>query len=84
MQDWFPRQIGKNNTSMGITYISVTDEPEHLIPFQPSPHGSPPLSFQPLSCSGLFRLLNITLRAETTRIQLPSVKIAMQKELCLC
>ena len=46
-------------------YISVTAEPEHLIPSHESPHGSPPLDFHPLSCDGEFKLLNITLRAET-------------------
>lgn len=48
-------------------YISVTDEPEHLIPSQESPHGSPPLDFQPVSCEGDFKLLYITLRAETAK-----------------
>lgn len=46
-------------------YISVTDESEHLIPSHESPHGSPPLDCQPLSCEGEFKLLYITLRAET-------------------
>lgn len=47
------------------SYISVTDEPEHFIPFQESPQGSPPLDFQPSSCEGELKLLYITLRAET-------------------
>lgn len=46
-------------------YISVTAEPEHFIPSHESPHGSPPLDFHPLSCDGEFKLLYITLRAET-------------------
>lgn len=48
-------------------YISVTDEPEHFIPFQESPQGSPPLDFQPLSFEREFMLLYITLREETAR-----------------
>ena len=49
-------------------YISVTDEPEHLIPFQESPQGSPPLDFQPLKCEGEFKLEYIALRDETARV----------------
>lgn len=48
-------------------YISVTDEPEHLIPNQESPQGSPPLDFQPVSFELEFKLLYITLRAETAK-----------------
>jgi hypothetical protein len=47
------------------TYISVTEEPEHLIPSQESPQGSPPLDFQSLSWEGEFKLVYITLRAAT-------------------
>lgn len=49
------------------TYISVTDDPLHLIPFQSSslPQGSPPLDFQPDSWDGLLMLSNITLSAVT-------------------
>lgn len=49
-------------------YISVTDEPEHLIPSQESPQGSPPLDFQPLSFEGEFKLVYITLRAATAQV----------------
>jgi len=51
-----------------LYYISVTEEPEHLIPFQESPQGSPPLDFQPLSFEGEFKLEYITLRAETAKV----------------
>lgn len=49
------------------TYISVTEEPLHCIPFQSSspPQGSPPLDCQPDNWDGLFMLLNITLSAAT-------------------
>jgi len=46
----------------------VTEEPEHLIPFQDSPQGSPPLDFQPLSFEGEFKLEYITLRAATAKV----------------
>lgn len=48
-------------------YISITDEPLHLIPSQPSPQGSPPLDFQPFNLEGEFKFVYITLRAETTK-----------------
>lgn len=51
-----------------LYYISVTEDPEHLIPSQESPHGSPPLDFQPLSFEGEFKLVYITLRAETAKL----------------
>lgn len=48
-------------------YISVTLEPEHLIPFHEPSQGSPPLDFQPSSWDGEFILLYMTLRAETAK-----------------
>jgi len=48
-----------------LKYISVTDVPEHWIPSQESPHGSPPLEPQPDNCDGEFKLLYITFSAET-------------------
>lgn len=53
-----------------LYYISVTEDPEHLIPSQESPHGSPPLDFQPLSFEGEFKLVYITLRAETAKLSI--------------
>lgn len=47
----------------------MTDEPEHLIPSQESPQGSPPFEVQPLSFEGEFKLLYITLRAETAQFE---------------
>lgn len=47
------------------SYISVTEDPEHFIPSQDSPQGSPPLDFQPSSCEGELKLPYMTLRAET-------------------
>lgn len=49
----------------GNIYISVTFEPEHLIPFHESSQGSPPLDLQPSSWEGEFMLRYMTLRAET-------------------
>lgn len=49
-------------------YISVTDDPEHVMPLQESPQGSPPFDFQPSNSEGEFKLLYITLRAETANI----------------
>lgn len=48
-------------------YISVTDEPEHVIPFQCSPQGSPPPAFQLLNCEGECKLVYITLSAEAVQ-----------------
>lgn len=50
-----------------MNYISVTDEDEHLIPSHESPQGSPPLDFQPESLEGEFKLVYMTLRAETEK-----------------
>ena len=48
-------------------YNSVTLEPEQATPFHDWPHGSPPPAVHPVSCEGECMLLNITLRAETTK-----------------
>lgn len=56
-----------STTATNMLYIFVTDEPEHSIPFQESPHGSPPLDFQLLSAEAEFKLVYITLRAETEK-----------------
>lgn len=61
--------------------ISVIDEPEHLIPFQDSPQGSPPLDFQPVSCEGEFKLLYITLRAETAKTTSKYQYLQMQQNI---
>ena len=45
-------------------YISVTREPEQVMPFQFCPHGSSPFPLHCVSCPGEFILLNMTLRAE--------------------
>jgi hypothetical protein len=52
-----------------MTYIAVTDEPEHVIPNQDWPHGSPPFAIQPVSLVGELREVYNTLRAETGTIQ---------------
>ena len=58
-------------------YISVTLDPEQVIPFHDSPHGSPPLELHLVSCHGEFRLLYLTLRAEAVHQTCHRVKSAM-------
>lgn len=45
----------------------MTDEPEHVIPVQSLPHGSPPFAFHPFSFAGEFKLVNIEFSAATGR-----------------
>lgn len=51
------------------TYIAVTDEPEHVMPSQDWPHGSPPFAVQPVSWLGELREVYSTLREETGTVQ---------------
>lgn len=51
------------------TYIAVTDVPEHVMPNQDWPHGSPPFAIQPVSWLGELREAYSTLREETGTIQ---------------
>lgn len=50
-----------------LAHIAVTEDPEQVMPCHDSPHGSPPLTFQPCSCPGEFMLVNRVLRAVTAR-----------------
>lgn len=56
-------------------YISVTFDPEHVIPFHDWPQGSPPLDFQPSNWEGEFMLVYMTLRAETEKITRHKLKM---------
>lgn len=50
-----------------LNHISVTLEPEQVIPFQDSLQGSPPLDFQLVSCCAEFKLVYKRLRLDTAR-----------------